>query len=334
VPLALLFSVIFCPYFAGLLAGFPLQHMLFGVLSLLPVLLVLQPHRWSLHLETPARPPRPVLSTGDPHWARSWTISRLIHRSRTGIPEGWNPVLVAAVRNGPAAVWSSVPALAIAAAIALPLTLIPTIQGKPAVALALANSGVLLAAALVLPGLAALSTVGDLDRARLDLLRSTPLTSFDVLRGHLEAVLLTGSCFFLFGGAVCLLFLPLCLLQETWMIPVIVFPALATVALVASTAGVLAAVVAGTTQKALVLAYLLALGILIGIPYVVGFGVPFSSAFSPLSGCIHTTWEIADLRKETSARLFFVSIAVSLAITAVQFWIAVAIFGRRWMRDR
>jgi hypothetical protein len=148
---------------------------------------------------------------------------------------------------------------------------------------------------------------------RLDLLRSTPIAARDIVKGKLLAVIFGGLSLLSWTAIFSLISSLALTLLAVDRVPVVIFclglPAAEVVlAFLAAGIGLLAASLLRRTVPALVLAYALVLGILLGLPYV--------------------------LEASGLAAGPFVVAGLGIVPAAAVHLLAVRAFDGRWMRDR
>jgi len=282
-------------------------------------------------------PPRPVVRMALPplrkRYSRFWAIPRIVLGSREGIPDGWNPVLVLSARNDFIRPLGT-PDFSITLLVLLAfLVVLAGVTGHAMEGAAIATAFIMGGIGLAFPGLAAALLASEREKGRADHLSSTPLGAREVLGGKLWAVLLSGAPVVVLGA----MFLTLFLFDPRWpvlSIPVCFFAALLLVGMVSATAGLLAAALSRTMLRALVLAYLIAAGYLIGVPYLFGFTGGLSGALSPLAGYLRVALAIGRGAPKVPWISLLSSLSIAAALSAAQLAAAAAVFERRWLRER
>ncbi|MBI4586578.1 MAG: ABC transporter permease [Planctomycetes bacterium] len=290
-----------------------------------------------------------------PPVSRTWLTRQLLDRTVNGIPDGWNPVLVASVRSqvyGAAhsrrmMFWG----LAVLIFIISGMIFWFFLSGmgvESYVSFSIGAHVLLYSVALILPGLAATGLSGEVESGNLDFLRGTLLAPFAILRGKWLAALFGISGLWILGGLFGAAHLPFLLVKNLGLlIPIYFLAALLLVSLAASSAGILASTLARSTVSALVLAYLLSFGYLLGVPVLLQFFAfwarfwRFNSAYFP---SLSPLWEFSQIISTQGFRAtkaaveahfsFFLSLVVAAVVSAVQLKLAAAFYKNRWERDR
>jgi ABC-type Na+ efflux pump permease subunit len=257
---------------------------------------------------------------------------RLLLPAARGIPDSWNPVLVAAVRSDALGAAGIRRAVFWGMGVLLLIVLIGFgARGEPLGA-AIADSHLLLyAIAIFYPGIAAASLAGEREPGKLDLLRSTLLTPRGVLRGKLLAALFGGSGLL---GWSAIVFLILFALQAP-VLGVMFLAGCVLVALVGAAAGLFAATVVQGTTSALVLSYAVSFGALLVLPAIaLAFtpenGVGLTASLSPLLSFSM----VCDDHGFNFHVPFLISLVLSSLLAFGLFQLSAAVFARTWLRDR
>lgn len=273
-----------------------------------------------------------------PSKAWGYLNRRLLRFLEARLPERLNPVFTASVRS--LAPWPAGSARA-PDLIAGAGFLVPILLGTLLDPLTTAMVGAVVSAsglALVLPGLAALILIGEREPGKLDALRGTLLRAPQIISGKLQAVLLQGAGVLLPGILCCLVCGPFLLSSGRtpwgWTLPLLFLAASGAIALVSSGAGLLAAALSRAPLQALILAFLISVGYLLGPALFLGFHDRLSVALSPLSGFISMAWKIRQGIREIPFQLFYLSLGISVGLAVLQLALATALFARNWVRDR
>jgi ABC-type transport system involved in multi-copper enzyme maturation permease subunit len=267
---------------------------------------------------------------------RTWLTRLVLSPSAGGIPDRWNPVLVAAIRSevyGSARsrrmlFWGMGAALFV---VSLVVTLTYGRFLETTGVVAVAGTHILLYTLVLLtPGAAAGSLASERELGKLDFLRSTLLSPFQVLRGKLGAALFGSTGLLGLALAFTAILLPFLHgeRQVADLLPAF-FPVAAALILFTTAAGLLASTLATRTASALVLAYLLVLGYLFIGPALASwlFDVhPWT--LSPLLAFTHLLGP-GSSRSES----LIPSLAITTALSAAQFALAVFVWKNRWTRD-
>ncbi len=282
-----------------------------------------------------------------PNEAKGWLARRFLKETGEGIPDGWNPVFVASLRDddaGMARTYRMFFAIVVGlTTLILFVALINTSRENFAQNFALFNWGygvaIVIGIALILPSLSTWSLAYELQRQRLDALCSTPLRPRELLLGKLFTtyvnsfgLLMTALVVRGLEGIGALLVNPPAFLLA--LASTLAFVAsFVVVAAVASTAGFLAASMLGRRVHTIVVANLIAAGYLVGAPLLadVLYGSDVEWFISPLYTLLYgARW--------VDFSGFPVSLTVSLTVAAVvalgQFYLAAEIFRKRWLRER
>ena len=170
------------------------------------------------------------------------------------------------------------------------------------------------AIALSLPGLGATSIVSEREMGRLDLLRGSALSSVEIVKGKLGAVLLGGLRFFILGGVYLAAIVAIALLGGTVGPTQAAFQFVAgsaAVALASPAGGLLASTLARSSLQALVMAYSLCACQFLLAPWWIGL-------FDPSRDFLHR---------------LNLTLVLWLSSGALEFLLAVLVFEKRWMRD-
>ncbi len=211
---------------------------------------------------------------------RTAVTEEILVSARDGIPDRWNPVFLAAVRGEAfgnirfrsAMFWGPGVAILLASIAGID----DALRGGPSLLI-----GIILCPYLIFfPAAGALALIVERQPGRLDLLRSTPLTPGEVIRGKLYAVLFGGLSFALWDLLVIGLFwiaiidrfnhphIDPALMETALLMTFVIYPSIGFVAVLAASMGLFAAALLRKTVPALILAYALDLAPILGIGYL------------------------------------------------------------------
>jgi ABC-type transport system involved in multi-copper enzyme maturation permease subunit len=263
---------------------------------------------------------------------RHWLARQVLDSMGRAIPDSWNPVLVASIQCGGFGK-ETLKAIFTAFTVVLPTLLFIAVFVSAPHTAAVGMSLLIMVLALVVPALASNLMTAERDGGNLDHLRTTALSSQQILLGKLGGALLNALVLLPYGLVLCGLMLPLLLLLggRGWTIPLAFLAAFDAVAMVASTSGILAATLSGTGLQALVLSYLFSGVWLLGPLLAEGLGG--FGFLSPLTGFLSTSWRIAEGSRDLFLFPLLLAFLGSHLVAVLQFGLAVRIFEKKWMRD-
>jgi ABC-type transport system involved in multi-copper enzyme maturation permease subunit len=281
--------------------------------------------------------------------SRTWLTRIVLGPSREGIPDGWNPVLVNAIRSdvfGSAAsrrklFWGFAAVLALVLALYLFFSVQTGSWSEFNLVYPLIiNTNLLIySIALLVPGSSAASLASERELGKLDFLRSTLLTPWRILSGKLLACLFGASGLVILGALCCgLLFMFSLPFAESlgWKagLSIAFLVSTGAVMLACATCGLLASALSKTTVGAAVLSYFLAALYLLIIPLLLSLAFEDEKVMSYLSPLLSFSFLTGRWpRDAVSLDFFATSLFVSLLLSGLTFLAAVVAFEQRCMRD-
>ncbi len=172
------------------------------------------------------------------------------------------------------------------------------------------------------------------DQETLDNLRATPLTVIEIVWGKLIGAfwMLSWRSFHISAAAVMALAAILFPMDTHLRVFSFLFiPAFAVVVALGFTAGFLGAALSRDTVQAVILAFAVFLAPLIVVPLLLGPMESLSRAMSPLVGYYAAVYEYR-ASNVFSPGAFLLSLPLGLALAGLQFFLAVRLLERKWMR--
>jgi hypothetical protein len=258
---------------------------------------------------------------------RSGLTEEILATARTGIPDGWNPVLVAGLRGETfgnllfqsAVFWSSGLAILLAAVGGIDQAM----EKRPQVFASILLDPLL----LFYPAAGVMALIVERGPGRLDLLRISPITAGQVIRGKLYAMLLGGLCFLLWDAlAIGIFWLAIfdrfhvphidpALKPTALLLTIGLIPAGVIFSVLGASMGFLAAALLRRVVSAFIAAYGLVLLLVVGFYLLLSDGT-----IDPLTGNFEGGHVVLALIAAAAAAWFILRLSM-------------AVFERKWLRE-